>query len=135
MNPEGDSGTEAENDPQLTFYTDPSRSRRRSRGRNDGKECKRGVGGEGRGTEGSVHWSQLHQEECLDCSWCSLPGRKKSLEFSESENHLSQIMALSNKFPSCLKGCFLVRRLSIPSGRLSSHILLFRQIKWMKLVK
>ncbi|XP_070123843.1 astrotactin-1 isoform X6 [Equus przewalskii] len=31
LNPEGDSGTEAENDPQLTFYTDPSRSRRRSR--------------------------------------------------------------------------------------------------------
>jgi hypothetical protein len=36
LNPEGDSGTEAENDPQLTFYTDPSRSRRRSRGRKDG---------------------------------------------------------------------------------------------------
>lgn len=32
LNPEGDSGTETENDPQLTFYTDPSRSRRRSRG-------------------------------------------------------------------------------------------------------
>uniref|UniRef100_A0A8C3HM96 Astrotactin 1 n=1 Tax=Chrysemys picta bellii TaxID=8478 RepID=A0A8C3HM96_CHRPI len=32
LNPEGDSGTEADNDPQLTFYTDPSRSRRRSRG-------------------------------------------------------------------------------------------------------
>ncbi|XP_028936416.1 astrotactin-1 isoform X2 [Ornithorhynchus anatinus] len=31
LNPEGDSGTEADNDPQLTFYTDPSRSRRRSR--------------------------------------------------------------------------------------------------------
>ncbi|EFB26865.1 hypothetical protein PANDA_004289 [Ailuropoda melanoleuca] len=31
LNPEGDSGTETENDPQLTFYTDPSRSRRRSR--------------------------------------------------------------------------------------------------------
>ncbi|XP_006907963.1 astrotactin-1 [Pteropus alecto] len=31
LNPEGDSGPEAENDPQLTFYTDPSRSRRRSR--------------------------------------------------------------------------------------------------------
>uniref|UniRef100_A0A480NNZ1 Astrotactin-1 isoform 2 n=1 Tax=Sus scrofa TaxID=9823 RepID=A0A480NNZ1_PIG len=31
LNPEGDSSTEAENDPQLTFYTDPSRSRRRSR--------------------------------------------------------------------------------------------------------
>lgn len=36
LNPEGDSGLEAENDPQLTFYTDPSRSRRRSRGRKDG---------------------------------------------------------------------------------------------------
>ncbi|XP_051866962.1 astrotactin-1 isoform X3 [Pristis pectinata] len=32
LNPEGDSGTEADNEPQLTFYTDPSRSRRRSRG-------------------------------------------------------------------------------------------------------
>ncbi|NXE66749.1 ASTN1 protein, partial [Calcarius ornatus] len=32
LNPEGDSGTEADTDPQLTFYTDPSRSRRRSRG-------------------------------------------------------------------------------------------------------
>ncbi|NXY47556.1 ASTN1 protein, partial [Ceuthmochares aereus] len=31
LNPEGDSGTEADTDPQLTFYTDPSRSRRRSR--------------------------------------------------------------------------------------------------------
>nr|XP_035922838.1 astrotactin-1-like isoform X1 [Halichoerus grypus] len=31
LNPEGDSGPETENDPQLTFYTDPSRSRRRSR--------------------------------------------------------------------------------------------------------
>ncbi|XP_039183625.1 astrotactin-1-like [Crotalus tigris] len=31
LNPEGDSGTEADNDPQLAFYTDPSRSRRRSR--------------------------------------------------------------------------------------------------------
>ncbi|VCW99082.1 unnamed protein product, partial [Gulo gulo] len=31
LSPEGDSGTETENDPQLTFYTDPSRSRRRSR--------------------------------------------------------------------------------------------------------
>lgn len=36
LNPEGDSGTETENDPQLTFYTDPSRSRRRSRGRKHG---------------------------------------------------------------------------------------------------
>ena len=36
LNPEGDSGTETENDPQLTFYTDPSRSRRRSRGGKDG---------------------------------------------------------------------------------------------------
>lgn len=50
LNPEGDSGTEAENDPQLTFYTDPSRSRRRSRGRIDGKECD--TGGEGRGHRG-----------------------------------------------------------------------------------
>ncbi|RXM31861.1 Astrotactin-1 [Acipenser ruthenus] len=32
LNPEGDSGTEADSEPQLTFYTDPSRSRRRSRG-------------------------------------------------------------------------------------------------------
>lgn len=31
LNPEGDSGTEADNEPQLTFYTDPSRSRRRNR--------------------------------------------------------------------------------------------------------
>lgn len=38
LNPEGDSSTEAENDPQLTFYTDPSRSRRRSRGRKAGGE-------------------------------------------------------------------------------------------------
>lgn len=39
LNPEGDSGTEADTDPQLTFYTDPSRSRRRSRG-----GCSAGVG-------------------------------------------------------------------------------------------
>ncbi|XP_028667151.1 astrotactin-1 isoform X2 [Erpetoichthys calabaricus] len=32
LNPDGDSGTEADSEPQLTFYTDPSRSRRRSRG-------------------------------------------------------------------------------------------------------
>lgn len=78
-------------------------------------------------TEGSVHWSQCHREEGLDCSGCLLPGRRKSLESSECENHLSQIMALSNKFPSCLKGCFLVRRLSISSGRHGSHVLLFRE--------
>lgn len=46
LNPEGDSGTEAENDPQLTFYTDPSRSRRRSRGRED-----EGAKRSGRGSE------------------------------------------------------------------------------------
>lgn len=45
LNPEGDSGTETENDPQLTFYTDPSRSRRRSRGRPEGG-VKWGEGGE-----------------------------------------------------------------------------------------
>lgn len=78
-------------------------------------------------TEGSVHWSQCHREEGLDCSGCLLPGRRKSLESSECENHLSQIMALSNKFPSCLKGCFLVRRLSISSGRHGSHVLIFRE--------
>ncbi|XP_065132681.1 astrotactin-1 isoform X2 [Paramisgurnus dabryanus] len=32
LNPDGDSGTEADSEPQLTFYTDPNRSRRRSRG-------------------------------------------------------------------------------------------------------
>uniref|UniRef100_UPI00398F1676 astrotactin-1 n=1 Tax=Pristiophorus japonicus TaxID=55135 RepID=UPI00398F1676 len=37
LNPEGDSGTEADNEPQLTFYTDPSRSRRRSRGSRNGR--------------------------------------------------------------------------------------------------
>nr|XP_061784595.1 astrotactin-1-like isoform X2 [Nerophis lumbriciformis] len=31
LNPDGDSGTEADSEPQLAFYTDPSRSRRRSR--------------------------------------------------------------------------------------------------------
>uniref|UniRef100_A0A8C7IFC1 Astrotactin 1 n=1 Tax=Oncorhynchus kisutch TaxID=8019 RepID=A0A8C7IFC1_ONCKI len=31
LNPDGDSGTEADSEPQLTFYTDPNRSRRRSR--------------------------------------------------------------------------------------------------------
>ncbi|XP_043942795.1 astrotactin-1 [Protopterus annectens] len=31
LNPEVDSGTEVDHEPQLTFYTDPSRSRRRSR--------------------------------------------------------------------------------------------------------
>ncbi|KAK6484675.1 astrotactin-1-like isoform X1 [Huso huso] len=36
LNPEGDSGTEADSEPQLTFYTDPSRSRRRSRGMRNG---------------------------------------------------------------------------------------------------
>lgn len=82
--------------------------------------------------EGSVDWSQLQQDECLDLSRCFLPGRMESLGFGESENHLSQIMALSNTFPCCLKGCFLVRRLSISSGRLRSHVLLFRQIKWME---
>ncbi|KAJ3594421.1 hypothetical protein NHX12_003728, partial [Muraenolepis orangiensis] len=29
LTPDGDSGTEADSDPQLTFYTDPNRSRRR----------------------------------------------------------------------------------------------------------
>lgn len=52
LNPEGDSSTEAENDPQLTFYTDPSRSRRRSRGRDGGKACEWDVGGKGRGHRG-----------------------------------------------------------------------------------
>uniref|UniRef100_A0AAQ6AQB8 Astrotactin 1 n=1 Tax=Amphiprion ocellaris TaxID=80972 RepID=A0AAQ6AQB8_AMPOC len=32
LNPDGDSGTEADSEPQLAFYTDPNRSRRRSRG-------------------------------------------------------------------------------------------------------
>ncbi|XP_026867161.2 astrotactin-1 isoform X2 [Electrophorus electricus] len=32
LNPDGDSGTEADSEPQLTFYTDPNRSRRRGRG-------------------------------------------------------------------------------------------------------
>ncbi|XP_069050150.1 astrotactin-1 isoform X1 [Lepisosteus oculatus] len=36
LNPDGDSGTEADSEPQLTFYTDPSRSRRRSRGMRNG---------------------------------------------------------------------------------------------------
>lgn len=36
MNPDGDSGTEADSEPQLTFYTDPNRSRRRSRGMRNG---------------------------------------------------------------------------------------------------
>ncbi|XP_054620844.1 astrotactin-1 isoform X3 [Dunckerocampus dactyliophorus] len=31
LNPDGDSGTEADSEPQLAFYTDPNRSRRRSR--------------------------------------------------------------------------------------------------------
>lgn len=36
LNPDGDSGTEADSEPQLTFYTDPNRSRRRSRGMRNG---------------------------------------------------------------------------------------------------
>nr|XP_046215918.1 astrotactin-1-like isoform X5 [Oncorhynchus gorbuscha] len=36
LNPDGDSGTEADSEPQLTFYTDPNRSRRRSRAHNGG---------------------------------------------------------------------------------------------------
>ncbi|XP_072768241.1 astrotactin-1 isoform X1 [Nerophis lumbriciformis] len=36
LNPDGDSGTEADSEPQLAFYTDPSRSRRRSRGMRNG---------------------------------------------------------------------------------------------------
>ncbi|XP_047674296.1 astrotactin-1 isoform X5 [Tachysurus fulvidraco] len=32
LNPDGDSGPETDGEPQLTFYTDPNRSRRRSRG-------------------------------------------------------------------------------------------------------
>ncbi|XP_056453505.1 astrotactin-1 [Gadus chalcogrammus] len=36
LTPDGDSGTEADSDPQLTFYTDPHRSRRRSRGLRNG---------------------------------------------------------------------------------------------------
>ncbi|MED6260319.1 Astrotactin-1 [Ataeniobius toweri] len=31
LNPDGDSGTEADSEPQMAFYTDPNRSRRRSR--------------------------------------------------------------------------------------------------------
>lgn len=36
LNPDGDSGTEADSEPQLAFYTDPNRSRRRSRGMRNG---------------------------------------------------------------------------------------------------
>ncbi|XP_026867164.2 astrotactin-1 isoform X4 [Electrophorus electricus] len=36
LNPDGDSGTEADSEPQLTFYTDPNRSRRRGRGMRNG---------------------------------------------------------------------------------------------------
>ncbi|KAA0719362.1 Astrotactin-1 Precursor [Triplophysa tibetana] len=36
LNPDGDSGTEADSEPQLTFYTDPNRSRRRTRGMRNG---------------------------------------------------------------------------------------------------
>ncbi|XP_058251812.1 astrotactin-1 isoform X4 [Hemibagrus wyckioides] len=36
LNPDGDSGPETDGEPQLTFYTDPNRSRRRSRGMRNG---------------------------------------------------------------------------------------------------
>ncbi|KAG7264195.1 hypothetical protein CRUP_015514, partial [Coryphaenoides rupestris] len=36
LTPDGDSGTEADSDPQLAFYTDPNRSRRRSRALRNG---------------------------------------------------------------------------------------------------
>ncbi|XP_076828241.1 astrotactin-1 isoform X3 [Brachyhypopomus gauderio] len=36
LNPDGDSGTEADSEPQLSFYTDPNRSRRRGRGMRNG---------------------------------------------------------------------------------------------------
>ncbi|CAG10914.1 unnamed protein product [Tetraodon nigroviridis] len=36
LNPDGDSGTEADSEPQMAFYTDPNRSRRRSRGMRNG---------------------------------------------------------------------------------------------------
>ncbi|CAB1435793.1 unnamed protein product [Pleuronectes platessa] len=36
LNPDGDSGTEADSEPQLAFYTDPNRSRRRTRGMRNG---------------------------------------------------------------------------------------------------
>ncbi|KAK7945426.1 hypothetical protein WMY93_001154 [Mugilogobius chulae] len=36
LNPDGDSGTEADSEPQLAYYTDPNRSRRRSRGMRNG---------------------------------------------------------------------------------------------------
>lgn len=77
---------------------------------------------------GSVDQSQVLQEEFLDRNWCFLLRKKEEREWKISENHLSQIMALSNKFPSCLKGYFLVRRLSVPSGSLRSHVLLFRHM-------
>ncbi|TNN22032.1 Astrotactin-1 [Liparis tanakae] len=58
LNPDGDSGTEADSEPQLAFYTDPNRSRRRSRGMRNGNansawvsgasECSNGVVGERR---------------------------------------------------------------------------------------
>lgn len=54
LNPEGDSGPEAENDPQLTFYTDPSRSRRRSRGRKGARGCSGVNGALGRRRQGAA---------------------------------------------------------------------------------
>lgn len=79
LNPEGDSGPEAENDPQLTFYTDPSRSRRRSRGRK-GARGQSGVNGalerrrQGAAEEpgqagGSVDQSQFPRGGFLNRNW------------------------------------------------------------------
>lgn len=131
LNPEGDSGTETENDPQLTFYTDPSRSRRRSRGRKHGGtkwrewSSEKGRAGNCRGAGlgcGLTAPKSVCGNDSWTLKWCCVLGRKKNLEWTVSETHLSQIMALSNRFPSCLKGYFLVRRLSFPSGSLRSLI-------------
>lgn len=58
LNPDGDSGTEADSEPQLAFYTDPNRSRRRSRGmRNGNANSAWGSGGK----EDSYTYKQLYR--------------------------------------------------------------------------